>query len=302
MLDRALLIATFCLCILSIFTSGASTGKQVFTKSNFNEFKSDAPVDVARSFPKTHSHGCTGLIRNGELCTSEKKNRGLSKEDPENGSNKVLGIRHKAHTAGSGGGSQFYQSFEGLNDKATLEYEVYFPSDFEWKKGGKLPGLHGGNEKCSGGFKADGKNCYSLRLMWRENGAFETYAYLPLSKAVDEFCAGCAGYAEPIKKCSQATEHHWCAIDRKSKNKFKKNKWHKIQQSIKLNDPDEADGTYELRVDGELISKLKNVVYRTTDKLKVNGLFFSTFFGGDDSSYAPSSDQMNYFKNFKLYT
>eukprot|EP00121_Abeoforma_whisleri_P016894 Awhi_evm1s15487 len=289
-------LALYCQFLLA---SGASTSKQVFSTSNFNEFDTD--IDVAKSFPSTNSHGCTGLIRNGQLCTSEQQNRGLSEDDPSSGSNKVMGIHHRANVAGSSGGSQFYQSYSDLNDKATLSYEVFFPSDFQFKKGGKLPGLHGGDEKCSGGYKANGENCFSLRLMWRENGAYETYAYLPLSEAEDSFCARCSGYSSPISKCSQAYQH-WCALDRKSSNKFSTNKWHKVEQTIALNTPGKADGTYELRIDGKEKSKATNVVFRTTDKLGVNGLYFSTFFGGDDSSYAPTSDQMNYFRNFKLYT
>ena len=34
----------------------------------------------------------------------------------------------------------------GANN-VTLEYSVYFPSDFDFVKGGKLPGLYGGHEK-----------------------------------------------------------------------------------------------------------------------------------------------------------
>jgi hypothetical protein len=58
-----------------------------------------------------------------------------------------------------------------LDMGAMLEYEVYFPGSFDFVMGGKLPGMHGGNLQCSGYSSVpNGNNCFSTRLMWRENG------------------------------------------------------------------------------------------------------------------------------------
>src|SRR3546814_10560690 len=54
---------------------------------------------------------------------------------------------------------------------------VRFPSDFEFAKGGKLPGLYAG-EAPSGGEKVSGKDGWSIRLMWREDGEGELYEYV----------------------------------------------------------------------------------------------------------------------------
>ncbi|KAG8922221.1 hypothetical protein FRC02_012068 [Tulasnella sp. 418] len=56
-----------------------------------------------------------------------------------------------------------------------FSYGVYFEPGFDFNKGGKLPGLYGGETPglaygCSGGRKQDRGQCFSLRLMWRENG------------------------------------------------------------------------------------------------------------------------------------
>ena len=68
-----------------------------------------------------------------------------------------------APNQGAGGGVLFYAWPEGkagnMGTKARLEYEVYFPHDFDWNKGGKLPGIQGGNTGCGGGASAD--NCFS---------------------------------------------------------------------------------------------------------------------------------------------
>lgn len=93
------------------------------------------------------------------------------------------------------GGCQFYMSpFEGQAfKKGLVRYDVAFSDNFDWVKGGKLPGVFGGKliEKrsayslllihwillgahgtrgCTGGDMANGDNCFSVRLMWRENG------------------------------------------------------------------------------------------------------------------------------------
>lgn len=69
---------------------------------------------------------------------------------------------------------------------ATLEYEVYFPSDFEWVKGGKLPGLAGGPTGCGGG--KDPTSCWSARIMWRREGDGEAYMYVPEGHQGGDFC------------------------------------------------------------------------------------------------------------------
>ena len=73
------------------------------------------------------------------------------------------------------GGSQFYAAPLDLRHarSVTFAYSVFFPSDFEWVKGGKLPGLYGGRTGCSGGDAAD--DCFSTRMMWRKGGAGELY-------------------------------------------------------------------------------------------------------------------------------
>jgi len=78
------------------------------------------------------------------------------------------------------GGSQFYAAPLDVSKASSLtfEYKVFFPSDFEWVKGGKLPGLYGGRTGCSGGDAA--LDCFSTRLMWRAGGAGELYLVKPV--------------------------------------------------------------------------------------------------------------------------
>jgi hypothetical protein len=76
------------------------------------------------------------------------------------------------------GGAQFYSLFNTTDNSAfgsmLITYEVAFEVNFDWVKGGKLPGLRGGNNYgCSGGSQATGEDCFTTRLMWRKDGEGE---------------------------------------------------------------------------------------------------------------------------------
>lgn len=78
------------------------------------------------------------------------------------------------------GGADFYATPLDLREarSVALEYSVFFPADFDWVQGGKLPGIYGGKVGCSGGDAA--VTCFSTRLMWRAGGAGELYLVGPL--------------------------------------------------------------------------------------------------------------------------
>lgn len=88
-----------------------------------------------------------------------------------------------SHPTRPQGGADFYANplQEGILHGAlnvTLGYSVFFPAGFEFALGGKLPGLYGGHERCSGG--DDAQSCFSTRLMWRKGGMGELYLVCPL--------------------------------------------------------------------------------------------------------------------------
>lgn len=99
----------------------------------------------------------------------------------------VLQVTYPAGGFGTNSsGSQFYTLWNTSDGSSfnsmVLSYEVAFDSNFDFVKGGKLPGLRGGPEPdgCSGGLAANGSNCFSSRLMWRTSGRGEgAWACLP---------------------------------------------------------------------------------------------------------------------------
>ncbi|TDL20236.1 hypothetical protein BD410DRAFT_791353 [Rickenella mellea] len=151
------------------------------------------------------------------------------------------------------GGSDFYATpIEVANaSSVTLEYSIFFPSDFDWVKGGKLPGLYGGHMRCSGG--DDAKNCFSTRMMWREGGAGELYLYAPKDKQTSSLCS-----APPQSFCDST---YGLSIGRGSFH-FAAGAWTRIRQTVTLNTPGQQDGGFKLQVNGALVMNRTDVFYR----------------------------------------
>ena len=177
--------------------------------------------------------------------------------------------------AGEDGGMQAYLPLpEPAPDELYLQYYVRFQSGFDFVKGGKLPGLYGGTVT-SGQNIPDGTDGFSTRYMWRDGGDGEVYAYLPTS------------------------EEHGTSLGRGCWF-FPVNQWVAIEQRVKLNTPGASDGEVTVWQDGKQVFTQRGMTYRTTDQLKIDGLFFSTFFGGGDESWASPVDQYADFAGFSV--
>ncbi|WP_336269855.1 polysaccharide lyase [Vreelandella arctica] len=174
------------------------------------------------------------------------------------------------------GGAGFYSDPSSLQeaDRACLSYKVRFPADFDFVKGGKLPGLYGG-EAPSGGESVDGENGFSMRLMWREEGEGELYPY------VVDFEGASVGRG------------FW---------RYPTGSWVTIEQEIMLNDPKRENGVARIWVDGQPVLEQKNIVFRTTPEVTIDGLMFSTFFGGTGEGWRTPRDQYVDFADFRFYT
>jgi hypothetical protein len=117
----------------------------------------------------------------------------------------------------------------------SFSYSVFFPTDFDFVKGGKLPGLYGGAKACSGGSAA--QSCWSARLMFRTGGMGELYLYAPREKQVDALCT-----IGPLSYCNSV---YGMSIGRGSWT-FKRGEWSNIRQDIWLNTPGKPDGGFNI--------------------------------------------------------
>ena len=170
-----------------------------------------------------------------------------------------------------GGGMQMFLPATGRSlDDAYLRYWVRFPTDFEFVRGGKLPGLFGGTE-VSGGEQPNGTNGFSTRLMWRSLGAGEVYLYAPHQSGAS---LGRGSWTWP------------------------RGAWTCVEQHVTLNRPGSNDGSVTVWLNGTQALSLQGILYRTVDSLKIDGIFFSTFYGGADPGWAPSRDEHVDFAGF----
>ena len=119
-----------------------------------------------------------------------------------------------------------------------------FGSEFDFVKGGKLPGLFGGDTSCSGG--AESERCFSTRFMWRRDGDGEVYGYLPNEQA-GGFCD------DPDVHCNYDYGH---SLGRGSWQ-FVPGEWVRIAQVVTLNTPGSLDGSIVVLVNGEEVYRYK---------------------------------------------
>lgn len=159
-------------------------------------------------------------------------------------------------------------------DSLHLRYYVRFPEGFDFVKGGKLPGLYGGNAP-TGGFIPNGRDGFTTRYMWIDGSQGEIYAYLPESKV----------YGTSIGKGG------W---------QFTAGRWHILEQQVVLNTPGERDGRVRVWFDERLVVDEQGLRFRDVAQLKIDGIIFSTFFGGGDASWATPRDTYVEFANFAL--
>lgn len=186
------------------------------------------------------------------------------------------------------GGFQFYAQPKVFPaSQITFSYKVMFPTNFNWVKGGKLPGLWIGNVGANGGnhFR-DGA---SFRVMWRADGAAEAYLYLP--KQPNKSFYSQPGYINNDQYGESLWRHQF---------KFKANVWNTITLVAKINQVGRSDGSISLIINDNA-KTFNGIVWTESKSVQyINGLMMHTFFGGNDVTWATPIEQNIYFKDFKV--
>jgi hypothetical protein len=211
------------------------------------------------------------------------------------------------------GGANFYARLHmEPTDSLYLRYYVRFADGFEFAKGGKLPGLFGGDVRkgrdkipdgLSAGDTPDGKNGFSTRYMWRAEGAGELYAYV--RPECRENRTG-----KPFKY-GVSWKFEGCPP-------FMPGRWYCLEQRVKLNRPGHSDGEIQVWVtpppvespwgwprpaaDRKLVFEKRKLPLRTDRVLKIQGIFFSTFFGGHEDEWASPGNTYADFGRFAYST
>jgi hypothetical protein len=160
----------------------------------------------------------------------------------------------------------------------TLNYDVNFESGFEWVKGGKLHGL--GPSNPTTGCDDATLDGWSARVMWRREGELQIYTY------------------------DQHRENNCGNTENAVGHRFAQGRYQAVSLYVQVNEPAQlANGRIALYLDGEKIAEQTGLQLRATggSATEINRFMFSTFFGGNDSSWAPSKTVTARFDNFAVY-
>lgn len=183
----------------------------------------------------------------------------------------------------------------------TIKYNVYVPDDFDFVKGGKLPGViwAGG----AGG--RDWKRGGSARVMWRRGGLVVGYLYL--STTVGSYNGTpnnpmMRAQSSEFQKAVHHTNGAGLDVWRHDKNplQLKRGQWNKIKMRVRLNQKDRHDGILSIRVNGNK-KRVKGIKFVDDPKtLPLDGIQMSSWYGGGSSTYAPKKDEKLTFSKFTL--
>jgi len=165
--------------------------------------------------------------------------------------------------------------FEAPVACAELQYRVRFPLGFDFVRGGKLPGFYGGVGN-SDGHIPTGKDGFSTRFMWLGDGRGQVYAYLPTSVL----------YGTSIGN---------------GRFSFRPGKWLELRQQVVLNSPGVSDGVIRVWLDGRLVVDQPGIRFRDVVTLGITGIYFDTFFGGDEDTWRTKVNTYVDFADFNVY-
>ncbi len=205
--------------------------------------------------------------------------------------NKALRVNYpKGGLGPSGTGLQFpivFRDIPGIKQdyyqEAYLRYYVKFEEGFDFRKGGKLPGLMGGGDSWtrSGGNQPNGRNGWTLRFMWVENGKIVVYAYVP--KSENGKWGG--------EVWGQGIDCHFNATP---------GKWHCIEQYVNVGTPGKDDGKLRVWIDGVERVNIDDMRFwdEENNKGRIGGVYFSTFHGGNTDDWRPHNDSFAQFDGF----
>lgn len=201
----------------------------------------------------------------------------------DEGGNPVIRVSYpKGKYGPDESGAQWKYEIQNYND-LFFAYRIKFGSNFDFVRGGKLPGLAGGTAN-TGGNTPKGNDGWSARMMWKRAGRIVQYVYHPDQNQNlpygDEFPWETEG--QPLHLMPDV--------------------WYQIEVHVVMNTPGAKNGAIQAWLDGANVLDKGNIRFRDVDGLSIDKVYFSTFFGGADRSWATSKDEYIYFDDFVIST
>lgn len=159
----------------------------------------------------------------------------------------------------------------------TLSYDIRFDEAFEWKLGGKLPGLQGGETRTGGTSGSDGLG-WSVRLVWAADGYINPYVYHK---------------DQPGK--------YGDSLGGKNLVKLSRGEWYNLEIFVKVNTEDNFNGKLTIKLNGREVFYKNDLRFATElGAHYVNSLGFHIFRGGSSQDYISDLDGYIYIDNLRI--
>jgi hypothetical protein len=211
------------------------------------------------------------------------------------GGGKAMEVLYPAGLFGSGDdrtGAQWKLNFDQGYEAVEIEYRVKFGSGFDFVRGGKLPGLIGG-EGNVGGDVPDGTDGFSARMMWRTDGSS--------GSSLSRDKANIVQYVyHPDQPGQFGEDFRWDDGSTSEWAEFESDRWYHLRHRVVMNTPGLSDGVIMAWLDGEQVLSVDDIRFRDVASLQIDQMYFSTFFGGGSSEWATSKDEVAYFDDFRI--
>lgn len=220
--------------------------------------------------------------------------------NPENAEfrNDAFRIKYVGGKWGNESGAGFHANpFKMLPaTSCTFSFSVFFPSHFNFKKGGKLPGLCFGTAEDDCATGGDWSNQGgSFRTIMREEGVAVANFYLALGEKNAAFDKQSKEYAS-VAEISGGGHLLW---RKQASLRFKRGAWNAVTMRLVLNTPGASDGMASLTVNG-VTKTIRGVMFRKLAATKITSVSVASFFGGGSSDWAAPAGQWADFKDFKF--
>jgi hypothetical protein len=213
----------------------------------------------------------------------------------DNTGNRFLRKQYPAGSYSSGDMTFFWNLAQPLTE-VYFSYKVRMNTNFDYVKGGKIPGLCGGNcvaggrpvtnaaPDPKGNNNPNGKALgWSARSMWRAGGNVVQYTYT-------------------ANKTTKWGVDYRYLENNSTPFSLADGKWHTIEHYVKMNTVGKSDGVFKAWFDGKEAVNVSTLRYRDDTSFAVDQIFFTTFFGGNTKDFASSKIEYSYFDDIILST
>ena len=256
-----MLYALFPVVLGGMGLTGKDTERQAARRIDFDAHP-EGPYEM-RVFRRDWANASLGQFHKRAAITAEPTGKSLRLSYPKG-------------SLGPGKGGGHFSERLAPHKAYRLSYRVLFEKGFDFRRGGKLPGLAGGKAN-TGGDKPTGDG-WSARYMWGEGGKLDLYLY-----HLDQRTQ----YGDRLPLQAKAIPGQWLTLS----------------QVMQVNTPGKADGRIQVWLNEKLALDQKGLRLRgkvEPEVALVDQFMFSTFHGGSTRKWAPTRDSHARFDDFHI--